>query len=130
MWIQGLRPRQAPDGAASRDAVIATQPPLSTVQLGKWAWTGGNYAAPDDRGIKTSGDARFFSLSAPFDAEFHNSRKDLIVSYTVKHEQAMDVSCGGAYIKVRELRTTERRTAPLDPLLAPRAASLPELRRQ
>ena len=27
--------------------------------------------------------------------------KDLIVSYTVKHEQVLD--CGGAYIKVRAL---------------------------
>ena len=67
-------------------------------QLGKWTWTGGDYAASGDKGIKTSEDARFYSLTAPFDAEFDNKGKDLVVSYTVKHEQNID--CGGAYIKV------------------------------
>jgi len=67
-------------------------------ELGQWTWTGGDYAASGDKGIKTSEDARFYSLTAPFDAEFDNKGKDLVVSYTVKHEQNID--CGGAYIKL------------------------------
>ena len=74
-------------------------PSVDPSQLGKWTWTGGDYAASGDKGIKTSEDARFYSLTAPFDAEFNNKGKDLVVSYTVKHEQNID--CGGAYIKVR-----------------------------
>lgn len=76
--------------------------PGRRAQLGQWTWTGGEYAASGDKGIKTSEDARFYSLTAPFDAEFDNKGKDLVVSYTVKHEQNID--CGGAYIKARRAR--------------------------
>jgi hypothetical protein len=70
------------------------------MQTGEWVWTGGDYpGASGDKGIKTSQDARFYSLTAPFDVEFDNKGKDLVLSYTVKHEQNID--CGGAYIKVR-----------------------------
>lgn len=53
-----------------------------------------------DEGIQSSpkDQARFFALSAPFDSEFNNVGKDLVLSYTVKHEQ--NLQCGGAYIKV------------------------------
>jgi calreticulin len=53
-----------------------------------------------DEGIQSSpkDQARFFALSAPFDSEFNNVGKDLVLSYTVKHEQ--NLQCGGAYIKL------------------------------
>jgi hypothetical protein len=51
-----------------------------------------------DTGIKTSTDARFYSISAPLASEISNKGKDLIVSFTVRHDQVLD--CGGAYIKL------------------------------
>ena len=48
-------------------------------------------------GIQTSQDARFYGLSAKFD-KFSNEDKDLVIQFTVKHEQNID--CGGGYVKV------------------------------
>jgi len=50
------------------------------------------------RGLQTSEDAHFYSISAPFDEPFNNKGKDLIVQFSVRHEQKID--CGGGYIKV------------------------------
>lgn len=49
-------------------------------------------------GIQTSQDARFYALSARFDEKFSNEGKDLVIQFTVKHEQNID--CGGGYVKV------------------------------
>ena len=49
-------------------------------------------------GIQTSKDARFYALSAKFENSFSNEDKDLVVQFTVKHEQKID--CGGGYVKV------------------------------
>mmetsp|Transcript_15715 Transcript_15715/g.23097 ORF Transcript_15715/g.23097 Transcript_15715/m.23097 type:complete len:412 (-) Transcript_15715:46-1281(-) len=71
----------------------------SKSEMGKWDWTAGDwYASEDDKGIKTSQDARFYGISAAMDEAFTNEGKDLILQYTVKHEQQID--CGGAYIKL------------------------------
>lgn len=48
-------------------------------------------------GIQTSEDARFYALSKKF-SPFSNKGKDLVVQFTVKHEQNID--CGGGYVKV------------------------------
>jgi len=48
-------------------------------------------------GIQTSEDAKFYALSASFD-KFSNDGKDLVVQFSVKHEQNID--CGGGYVKV------------------------------
>lgn len=66
-------------------------------QMGEWKWVTPAYQE-DGKAIKTGEDARFYSLTAPLDAEVSNKGKDLVVSYTVKHEQNLD--CGGAYIKL------------------------------
>lgn len=50
------------------------------------------------RGLQTGEDAKFYSISAPFDENFNNKEKDLIVQFSVRHEQNID--CGGGYIKV------------------------------
>eukprot|EP00033_Pygsuia_biforma_P000534 GCRY01000625.1.p1 GENE.GCRY01000625.1~~GCRY01000625.1.p1 ORF type:complete len:399 (-),score=127.00 GCRY01000625.1:37-1233(-) len=63
-------------------------------KLSHGKWYGDEKA---DLGIQTSQDARFYSLSTAFD-EFSNEGKDLIISFTVKHEQKID--CGGGYIKL------------------------------
>jgi len=66
---------------------------------GEWGWTAGKHHgdAQQCKGLQTSQDARFYQISAEF-PEFSNKGKDLIVQYSVKHEQSID--CGGAYIKI------------------------------
>jgi len=53
--------------------------------------------AEEDKGLRTSQDAKFYAISAEM-KEFSNRDKDLIIQYSVKHEQKID--CGGAYVKV------------------------------
>ena len=66
--------------------------------LGKWKHTAGEwYGDKEDKGIKTSEDARHYAVSAPME-ELDNRDKTLVIQYTVKHEQKLD--CGGAYIKL------------------------------
>lgn len=43
-------------------------------------------------------DAKFYSLSTKFDESFSNKNKDLVIQFSVKHEQ--DIDCGGGYVKV------------------------------
>ncbi|XP_025421754.1 calreticulin-like [Sipha flava] len=50
-----------------------------------------------DKGIQTTQDARFYALSRKF-TPFSNEGKNLVIQYTVKHEQHID--CGGGYIKL------------------------------
>jgi calreticulin len=66
---------------------------------GKFKLSHGKYYgdAKKDLGIQTSQDARFYALSAKFEP-FSNKGKDLVLQYTVKHEQNID--CGGGYIKL------------------------------
>jgi len=67
-------------------------------QLGDWKWTAGEFHADaSDKGIQTSQDARFYGLSAKLSESFSNT-KDLVIQFSVKHEQ--DLDCGGAYIKL------------------------------
>lgn len=48
-------------------------------------------------GLQTSEDARFYALSTKF-KPFSNEGKNLVVQFSVKHEQ--DIDCGGGYLKV------------------------------
>ena len=65
-------------------------------EMGHFEHTAGDIGV--DKGIKTATDARFYSISAPLNSEVSNSGKDLIVSFTVRHDQ--NLQCGGAYIKL------------------------------
>merc|ERR1711970_1424965 len=49
------------------------------------------------KGLKTSTDAKFYASSAGFPA-FTNKDKDLVVQFTVQHQQKID--CGGGYVKI------------------------------
>lgn len=49
-------------------------------------------------GIQTSQDAKFYGISGKFDEAFSNKDKDLVIQFSVKHEQTID--CGGGYVKV------------------------------
>jgi calreticulin len=66
---------------------------------GKWEVSAGKFYgdAEADKGLRTSQDARFYQISAEF-PEFSNKGKDLILQYSVKHEQNID--CGGGYLKI------------------------------
>jgi len=73
----------------------------SKSELGEWEHTAGEWHGEDadDKGIKTSEDARFYGLSAAMSKAFNSGdKKDLVIQYSVKHEQKID--CGGAYIKL------------------------------
>jgi len=70
-------------------------------ELGQFEWSAGKFYGDGDKdkGIKTSQDARFYALSAKFeDTKFSNEGKDLVIQFSVKHEQNID--CGGGYLKV------------------------------
>ena len=67
--------------------------------MGEWALTPGKWHSDfSDLALQTTEDARFYGISAPLDSAFSNDGKDLVIQYTVKHEQKME--CGGAYIKL------------------------------
>jgi len=54
--------------------------------------------AEEDKGLHTTTDARFYQTTAEIPTDFSNKGKDLILQYSVKHEQRID--CGGGYIKL------------------------------
>lgn len=77
------------------------QSEYSGKEFGNFEWSAGKFYGDDlqDKGIKTSTDARFYGISAKFaDNKFDNEGKDLVIQFTVKHEQNID--CGGGYLKV------------------------------
>ncbi|XP_018331355.1 calreticulin [Agrilus planipennis] len=68
-------------------------------EFGKFVRTAGKFFnnEEEDKGIQTSEDARFYAISRKF-KPFSNEGKDLVIQFTVKHEQ--DIDCGGGYVKV------------------------------
>ncbi|XP_003742982.1 calreticulin [Galendromus occidentalis] len=66
---------------------------------GKFELTAGKFYgdAEISKGLKTSQDARFYGLSSKFD-KFTNEGKNLVIQFSVKHEQNID--CGGGYVKL------------------------------
>lgn len=69
-----------------------------TNEAGAWEWSGGNWHFDDRKGLRTTEDARFYSISALFDDTFDNDGKTLVFGASVKHEQKID--CGGGYVKL------------------------------
>jgi len=54
-------------------------------EMGKFEHTAGDvYADANDKGIKTSQDARFYAISAPLTEAFDNEGKNLVLQYTVR----------------------------------------------
>mmetsp|Transcript_51589 Transcript_51589/g.88816 ORF Transcript_51589/g.88816 Transcript_51589/m.88816 type:complete len:392 (+) Transcript_51589:47-1222(+) len=88
---------QFEDGWEDRWVVSSNWKPKA--EMGKWVHTAGEwYGDENDKGIQTGEDARFYGLSAAMPEAFDNDGKDIVVQFTVKHEQQID--CGGAYIKI------------------------------
>jgi len=71
----------------------------SKTDYGKWKLSAGRYYADaeKDQGLQTSQDAKFYAISSSFD-KFSNKDKNLVVQFSVKHEQSID--CGGGYVKL------------------------------
>jgi len=67
---------------------------------GEFAWSAGKFFNDPvkDKGLQTTQDAKFYTISAAFPKAFSNKGKELIVQYTVKFEQNID--CGGGYLKL------------------------------
>jgi calreticulin len=68
-------------------------------ERGSIGLSAGNWVtdAASETGLKTLNDARFYVYSHLF-PEFSNTGKDLVLQFSVKHEQSID--CGGAYLKL------------------------------
>ncbi|CAG8729077.1 22445_t:CDS:2 [Cetraspora pellucida] len=68
--------------------------------LGTFEVTAGDFYAHEieSRGLQTTQDAKFYAISTKFDKIIDNSDKDLVVQFSVKHEQNID--CGGGYVKL------------------------------
>jgi len=69
-------------------------------EQGAWEHSAGDWYgdAEEDKGIKTTQDARFYSISSKVDTPFSNKGKDLVIQFQVKHGQKID--CGGGYLKI------------------------------
>jgi len=67
---------------------------------GTWKHTAGDFYgdAEEDKGLQTGEDARFYAISSKLATPFSNEGKDLVVQFSVKHQQNID--CGGGYIKL------------------------------
>jgi calreticulin len=74
---------------------------------GKFTHTAGKWygSAEQDKGIQTSQDARFYAMSSKIPTPFSNKGKDLVIQFSVKHEQKLD--CGGGYIKLMPKKTDQ-----------------------
>ncbi|KAI5644040.1 calreticulin family domain-containing protein [Phthorimaea operculella] len=68
-------------------------------EFGKFKLTAGKFYndAEEDKGLQTSEDARFYALSKKF-KPFSNEGKNMVIQFSVKHEQ--DIDCGGGYLKI------------------------------
>jgi calreticulin len=67
---------------------------------GTWDLTAGTYYGDEkaERGLHTTQDARFYAISTKIAKPFSNKDKNLVIQFSVKHQQNID--CGGGYIKV------------------------------
>lgn len=68
--------------------------------LGKFVLATGkhNGGDADDKGLKTSQDAKFYGIFRDLDSSITSGDKPIVIQYTVKHEQGID--CGGGYVKL------------------------------
>ncbi|XP_011188204.1 calreticulin [Zeugodacus cucurbitae] len=68
-------------------------------EFGKFVRSSGKFYRDEnvDKGLQTSQDARFYAVSRKFEP-FSNENKNLVIQFSVKHEQNID--CGGGYVKI------------------------------
>jgi len=64
---------------------------------GKWTWEAGPYNEANQKGLKTSEDAKFYAISKKFPT-FNNKDSHLVFQFQIRHPQ--DLDCGGGYVKL------------------------------
>jgi len=71
---------------------------VTAADSGKVDVTAGDWFGDEelDAGLHTTQDAKFYHVSSTF-PEFSNKDKDLVLQFSVKHQQNID--CGGGYLK-------------------------------
>jgi len=86
-------------GAGWEDRWTKSSWKRSAGQAGNFEVSAGDWYgdAEEDKGLKTTQDARFYAISAE-SKEFSNENKDFVVQFSVKHGQKID--CGGGYLKL------------------------------
>lgn len=69
-------------------------------EAGKFRVSAGDFYGDEDadKGLQTSQDARFYFTTSKLAKPFSNQGKDLVIQFSVKHQQKID--CGGGYIKL------------------------------
>jgi calreticulin len=87
------------DGEAWKDRWVASDWKKSSGGAGTFELNAGDFYgdAEADKGLKTTQDARFYSISSKM-TEFSNKDKTLVIQFSVKHQQKID--CGGGYVKI------------------------------
>jgi len=86
------------DGDGWKDRWVISEH-KSAEERGEFGISAGKYFgdAEEEKGLQTQKDARFYQISAEF-KEFSNRDKNLVIQFSVKHEQNID--CGGGYVKI------------------------------
>lgn len=76
-------------------------------EFGKFVLTSGKFYGDEEKckGLQTSQDARFYALSRKF-KPFNTDGKDLVIQFSVKHEQNID--CGGGYLKIFDCNLNQK----------------------
>ncbi|KAB0795261.1 hypothetical protein PPYR_12100 [Photinus pyralis] len=76
-------------------------------EFGKFVLTAGKFYGDEkeSKGLQTSQDARFYAISRKF-KPLNTEGKNLVVQFSVKHEQNID--CGGGYLKVFDCKLDQK----------------------
>jgi len=71
-------------------------------EMGKWATTSGKWFVDEDvnKGLQTTEDMRFYSISSKMDKPATSKGKTLVVQFSAKIESHQYAFCGGGYIKL------------------------------
>ena len=71
-------------------------------EMGKFEVTSGKWHVDEEanKGLTTTEDMRFYSISAKMNKKASNKGKPLVVQFSVKHEEHQYAFCGGGYLKL------------------------------
>jgi len=71
-------------------------------EMGKWEITPGKWFVDEEvnKGMATTEDMRFHSISAKMPKVASNKGKDLVIQFSAKYEKHQYAFCGGGYIKL------------------------------
>ena len=71
-------------------------------EAGKWAVTPGKWFHDEEvnKGLATTEDMRFYSISAKMAKKSTSKKKELVVQFSAKYEAHQYAFCGGGYIKL------------------------------